>query len=339
VTSEPTPSRRERIGRRVQLVSATGARVVPWSRINPRVRARAVLPSLFTLGNMICGFSSVLLSFQTHYRAAAVLVAVSIVLDIADGAVARAVGAITPFGLQFDSLADLISFGIAPAVLVYTWALPAYPVWAWAGAMFWLACAAYRLARFNVTIDPLADKRYFVGLASPGAAGVVIATVLAIGEPLYDWAPLLPVAAGVLPAALMASSFRFRSFRDLLSPRHLRISVPLGIVLILGLIIVPGATALIVAYGYVLTCPLGWVTAPVRRRWFGPDAVAPPRRRLPSVIMPPEADPDDLSDLDPHDLDPHDLDPHDLDPHDLDPHDLDPGALDHGENGDGVRAP
>ncbi|TQM58212.1 CDP-alcohol phosphatidyltransferase family protein [Humibacillus xanthopallidus] len=292
MTGGATPSRRERIGRRFQLVSATGARVVPWSRLNPRVRARAVLPSLFTLGNMICGFSSVLLSFQTHYRAAAVLIAVSIVLDIADGAVARAVGAITPFGLQFDSLADLISFGIAPAVLVYTWALPAYPVWAWAGAMFWLACAAYRLARFNVTIDPLADKRYFVGLASPGAAGVVIATVLAIGDPLYDWAPLLPVAAGVLPAALMATSFRFRSFRDLLSPRHLRISVPLGILLVLGLIFFPGATALTVAYGYVLTCPLGWLTAPLRRRWFGPEAVAPPRRRLPSVIMPPEADPD-----------------------------------------------
>ena len=234
------PRRRDRVSRRIRLVSATGARVIPLDRLNPRVRARATLPSLFTLGNMLCGFSSVLLSFQGHFRAAAVLVGISIVLDICDGAVARAVGAITPFGLQFDSLADLISFGIAPAVLVYTWALPAYPVWAWAGAMFWLACAAYRLARFNVTIDPLADKRYFVGLASPGAAGVVISTVLAIGEPLYDWAPLVPVAAGVVPAALMASSFRFRSFRDLLSPRHLRITVPLGIVIAVGLALFPG---------------------------------------------------------------------------------------------------
>ena len=97
-----------------------------------------IVPSLFTLGNMLCGFSAVLLSFQGQFRAAAVLIGISILLDICDGAVARAVGAITPFGLQFDSLADLISFGIAPAVLVYTWALPAYPVWAWAGAMFWL---------------------------------------------------------------------------------------------------------------------------------------------------------------------------------------------------------
>jgi len=291
-SSRPLPRARRRVSRGIRLVSQTGARVVPWSRLNPRVRARAALPSLFTLGNMLCGFSSVLLSFQGQFRAAAVLVGVSIVLDIADGAVARAVGSITPFGLQFDSLADLISFGIAPAVLVYTWAFPAHPAWAWAGAMFWLACAAYRLARFNVTIDPLADKRYFVGLASPGAAGVVIATVMAIGDPLYDWAPLLPIAAGVVPAALMASSFRFRSFRDLLSRRHLRVSIPLAVLLVAGLVRYPGATGMVVAYGYVLTCPLGWLTAPLRRRWFGPDAVAPPRRRLPSVIMPPHPDPD-----------------------------------------------
>jgi len=251
---------------------------------------------------MLSGFSSVLLSFQGEFRPAAVLIGISIVLDIADGAVARAVGAITPFGLQFDSLADLISFGIAPAVLVYTWAFPAHPAWAWGGAMFWLACAAYRLARFNVTIDPLADKRYFVGLASPGAAGVVISTVMAIGDPLYDWAPLLPIAAGVLPAALMASSFRFRSFRDLLSTRHLRISIPLGVLLALGLAFYPGVTGMAVAYGYVLTCPLGWLTAPVRRRWFGPDAVAPPRRKLPSVIMPPEPDADDVVEVDEDEL-------------------------------------
>ncbi|MEP7333717.1 MAG: phosphatidylcholine/phosphatidylserine synthase [Terracoccus sp.] len=289
MTNEPasrTGRGRARVGRGIRLVSATGARVVPMSRLNPRVRARVMLPSLFTLGNMLFGFSSVLLSFQGRFTTAAVFIAVSILLDISDGAVARAVGAITPFGLQFDSLADLISFGIAPAVLVYTWALPAYPVWAWAGAMFWLSCAAYRLARFNVTIDPLADKRYFVGLASPSAAAVVIATVLAIDGPLYGWAPLLPVVAGVLPAALMATSFRFRSFRSLLSTRHLPVTVTLVMVVVIGLVLRPGATAVVVAYGYVLTCPLGWATRPLRLRWFGEQAVAPPRHRMPSLIMP-----------------------------------------------------
>ena len=259
-----------------------------------------MLPSLFTLGNMLCGFSAVLVSFQGKFRLAAVLIATSIVLDIFDGAVARAVGAITPFGLQFDSLADLISFGIAPAVLVYTWALPAYPTWAWVGAMFWLACAAYRLARFNVTIDPLADKRYFVGLASPGAAGVVIATVFAIEGPLYGWAPILPVAAGVLPAFLMATSYRFRSFRSLISGENLWLSGGAIVLLVIGLIVAPGPTGIAVAYGYVLTCPLGWLTAPLRRRWLGPEFVAPPRTKMPSVLMP-ISDPDEADDDDePH---------------------------------------
>ncbi len=274
-----------------RLVSASGARVVSLRRLDPRARARVMLPSLFTLGNMIAGFSSVLLSFQGRFRLAAALVALSIVLDISDGAVARLVGATTPFGLQFDSLADLISFGIAPAVLVYTWALPQYAHLAWFGAMFWLACAAYRLARFNVTIDPLADKRYFIGLPSPGAAGVVIATVFAIDGPLYGWAPVLPIVAGVLPALLMVTSFRFRSFRSLLSTEHLWLTGALAVVVLIGLIVEPGPTGLVLAYGYVLTSPLGWVTAPLRRRWFGPDSVAPPRRPMPSVFLP-VADPD-----------------------------------------------
>ena len=272
-----------------RLVSATGAKVVSWRRLDHRARVRSMLPSLFTLGNMICGFTSVLLSFQEQFRWAAGLLVASILLDVADGAVARAVGASTPFGLQFDSLADLISFGIAPAVLVYTWALPAYPAWAWAGAMFWLACAAYRLARFNVTIDPLADKRYFIGLASPGAAGVVIATVLAIDGPLYPpygWEPMLPVVAGVLPAALMVTTVRFRSFRSILSTDHLSVTVAVLALVVVGLVLEPGRTGLALAYGYVLTAPLGWLTAPLRRRWLGPQWVAPPRTKLPSVFLP-----------------------------------------------------
>src|SRR5690606_11376261 len=139
----------------------------------------------------------------------------------------------------------------APAVLVYTWALPSYPQWAWAGAMFWLASAAYRLARFNVTIDPLADKRYFIGLASPGAAGVVIATVFAIDQPLEG--PLLPIAAGVVPAVLMATSFRFRSFRGLISPERLPLTIGFVAAIVLGLVLAPGVTGIVIAYGYVLT--------------------------------------------------------------------------------------
>ena len=122
-------------------------------------------------------------------------------LDIADGAVARLVGATSPFGVQLDSLADLVSFGLAPAVLVHTWALPENPVVAWLSAFFWLACAAFRLARFNVTVDPLADKKYFVGLPSPGATLVVIATILALRTPEHGPGMLVPVGVSVIPGA------------------------------------------------------------------------------------------------------------------------------------------
>jgi len=226
-------------------------------------------------------------AFRGHFALAAALIAIAIVMDIADGAVARMVGAASPFGVQLDSMADLISFGVAPAVLVHTWALPQWPVLAWTGAFFWLACAGFRLARFNVTVDPTADKRYFIGLPSPGAAGVILATVFALDSVEHGPWLFLPLAIGVMPAALMVTTVRFRSFRNLLSLRDNLWPHIVGlVVLIAGLVVAPGATGLVVAYGYVLTAPLGWLTRPLRRRWLGEDAVAPPRTRMPSVFAP-----------------------------------------------------
>jgi CDP-diacylglycerol--serine O-phosphatidyltransferase len=250
------------------------------------------------------GLSSVMLAFDGHFTIAAALIAVSIVLDIADGFVARLIGATSPFGLQLDSLADLVSFGLAPAVLVHTWALDEWPVLSWLAAFFWLACAAFRLARFNVTIDPLADKRYFVGLPSPGAAAVVMATILALDSPHFGpgtgpWTAWFPLLVSVVPALLMVMTVRFRSFRALLSPqtRNGRLTTAgVGLAVLAGLLLAPGLTSLVVAYGYVLTAPLGVVTAPLRERWLGADSVAPPRRRMPSVFLAldeDEADPDD----------------------------------------------
>ena len=108
---------------------------------------------------------------------------------------------------------------------MHTWALDDWPILSWLAAFFWLACAAFRLARFNVTIDPLADKRYFVGLPSPGAAAVVMATILALDSPHFGpgtgpWLAWFPLLVSVVPALLMVMTVRFRSFRDLLSPTH-----------------------------------------------------------------------------------------------------------------------
>ena len=289
----------EKPGRRLldrwRLKSPSGAAVVSLRQLNTRQRLRVTAPSMFTTGNMACGFSAILLAFADKFTWAAALLAGSIVLDIADGAVARLVGATSPFGVQLDSLADLVSFGLAPAVLVHTWALPENPVLAWLSAFFWLACAAFRLARFNVTVDPLADKKYFVGLPSPGATLVVIATILALRTPHHGPGMLVPVGVSIVPALLMITTVRFRSFRGLLSPRTSQAratTAVLAVALVVGLVLDPAATGLVVACSYLLTAPLGVVTASARAKVFGPQAVAPPRHRMQSVFLPITGDDD-----------------------------------------------
>lgn len=282
---------RKRILDRWRLESHSGAEVVSLRQLSARERLRVTAPSMITTANLWCGFTAVLLATTERTTLAAALIAVAIVLDICDGAVARFVGATSPFGIQLDSLADLVSFGLAPAVLVHTYVLPEWPEAAWAAAFLWLACAAFRLARFNFTIDPTEDKRYFVGLPSPGAAAVVLATVLALEQPSLDHGPaiLLPALVSVLPALLMVSTVRFRSFRSLLAPEtapaRALTTVTLLAVLV-GLVVEPAWTLLILAGGYLLTAPLGVLTAPLRARLLGSASVAPPRRRQQSVFLP-----------------------------------------------------
>jgi CDP-diacylglycerol--serine O-phosphatidyltransferase len=292
IESPPVRRRRRLLRRRrFRIASHSGAEVVSLRQLPNREKLRVTAPSMFTAANMACGFSAVPLAFNHHSHWAAALMTLAIVMDICDGAVARLVGATSPFGVQLDSLADLISFGLAPAVLVYTWVLPEWPVVAWCAAYLWLACAAFRLARFNFTIDPTSDKRYFVGLPSPGAAAVVIATVVALDTPELKVGPgiLLPALISVVPALLMVSTVRFRSFRDLVTPSTSQARVTtalLAVALVAGLALAPAWTMLVVAYSYVLTAPLGVLTRPVRTRVFGPGAVAPPRQRQQSVFLP-----------------------------------------------------
>ena len=235
-----------------------------------RRRALATLPSLFTLANMMCGFLAILVSIRGQYTLAAVLVGLSIVFDITDGAVARLVGAVTPFGLQFDSLADLVSFGMAPALMAFTLFSEgddAFDPLGWIACGLWVACAAIRLARFNTTIDPTADKRYFTGMPSPGAAGVVLASVFAFGDQMQGRDRLWVLLIVVVPALLMVSNVRFRSFRSLVSPKS---GKPYGIiaaaiVLVVAFALVPVVTGIALAYGYLLAPLLLPVVAPLGR--------------------------------------------------------------------------
>jgi CDP-diacylglycerol---serine O-phosphatidyltransferase len=235
-----------------------------------RRRALATLPSLFTLGNMLCGFGAILVSIRGQYELAAVLVGLSIVFDITDGAVARLVGAVTPFGLQFDSLADLVSFGMAPALLAFTLFSEGRDEWdplGWVACFVWLACAAIRLARFNTTIDPTADKRYFIGMPSPGAAGVVLASVFAFGDHMEGRDRLWVLLIVVLPALLMVSNIRFRSFRSLVSPKSGKPYglIAMAIALVVGFALAPTVTGILLAYGYLFAPLLIPLVAPAAR--------------------------------------------------------------------------
>jgi CDP-diacylglycerol--serine O-phosphatidyltransferase len=235
-----------------------------------RRRALATLPSLFTLGNMFCGFFAILVSIRGDYDLAAVLIGLSVVFDITDGAVARLVGAVTPFGLQFDSLADLVSFGLAPALVAFTLFSQGRDEWdplGWVACFIWVACAAIRLARFNTTIDPTADKRYFIGMPSPGAAGVVLASVFAFGDQMQGRDRLWVLLIVVVPALLMVSNIRFRSFRSLVSPKS---GKPYGIiaaaiVLVIAFAFVPVLTGIVLAYSYLLAPLLLPLVAPLGR--------------------------------------------------------------------------
>jgi CDP-diacylglycerol--serine O-phosphatidyltransferase len=230
----------------------------------------ATLPSLFTLANMLCGFAAILVSIRGQYTLAAVLIGLSVIFDITDGAVARLVGAVTPFGLQFDSLADLVSFGLAPALLAFTLFSQGRDEWdplGWVVCFLWVACAAIRLARFNTTIDPTADKRYFIGMPSPGAAGVVLASVFAFGDQMQGRDRLWVLLIVALPALLMVSTIRFRSFRSLVSPKSGKpyVLIAVAILLVVGFAFVPVITGIALAYGYLLAPLLLPVVSPLAR--------------------------------------------------------------------------
>src|SRR4051812_38279050 len=141
-----------------------------------------LLPSLLTLGNMFCGYACVVYSMRGEYETAAPFIGFAIVLDMLDGRIARLTGAASEFGVQFDSLADVISFGIAPAIMSFQWGLTPLGRPGWAAGFFFVTAAALRLARFNIQATAATDKRYFVGMPAPAAAAVPAATVYAMSQ-------------------------------------------------------------------------------------------------------------------------------------------------------------
>src|SRR5688572_20711643 len=174
-----------------------------------------LLPSIVTVGNLFCGYACLVYAMRGDLATAAPFIGFAIVLDMLDGRIARMTNTASAFGLEFDSLADVVSFGLAPAILAFAWGLYELGRFGWAAGFIYVTATAMRLARFNIqTGVSHLDKRYFVGMPSPAAAGLVAATVFVFPYLLSGLAQNIAAILVVLvPAALMVSTMRFRSFK------------------------------------------------------------------------------------------------------------------------------
>src|SRR5436190_5528481 len=245
-----------------------------------------LLPSIFTVGNMFCGYACVVHAMMGQLETAAPFIGIAIVLDMLDGRIARMTGTTSAFGLELDSLADVISFGLAPAVLAFAWGLSELGRVGWAAGFIYVSAAAMRLARFNILSSTPTDKRYFVGMPSPPAAGVAAATVYAWPFPLThpvdlrqilsepsSWQALAAVFVVLVPAALMVSTIRFRSFKTInfgWGPSYLPLLF--FTVLVAAIFGAPQITLLVLAYGYLASAFIGMAWGRLRGRRSGPAA-------------------------------------------------------------------
>ena len=195
---------------------AKRARRRAWQELRER-RGQGIflLPSLLTTGNLVCGFVALVLTAEARYVEAALAILVAMIMDALDGRVARLMKATSQFGVEFDSLADVVSFGVAPAFLLYAFALSTLGRPAWFAAFLFVICGALRLARFNVYTGAT-DKRFFTGLPIPAAAGVAASAVILLhGDGLTRAEAVAVAALTYAVALLMVSTFRYWSFKEI----------------------------------------------------------------------------------------------------------------------------
>jgi CDP-diacylglycerol--serine O-phosphatidyltransferase len=226
-----------------------------------------LLPSAFTMANMFCGYACIVHAMRGELATAALFIGFAFVLDMLDGRIARMTGTTSAFGVEFDSLADVISFGVAPAILSFKWGLEPLGQIGWAAGFLFVSAAAVRLARFNIQAATQ-DKRYFVGLPSPAAACVPAATVFAYPAGFQGYFEAWPVLSMmIVPALLMVSTIRYRSFKSL--DLQARRSYPVLFLLALGLAALassPRFLLLAMAYTYLASAFIGLAWHRLRRK-------------------------------------------------------------------------
>ena len=231
-----------------------------------------LLPSLMTVGNLFCGYACVVYSTRGDFDTAAVFIGIAMVLDTLDGFLARLTNSTSAFGVELDSLADVVSFGLAPAILAFTWGLWPLGRLGWAAGFVYVTAAAMRLARFNIQTGSTTDKRYFAGLPSPAAGGVIASTVY-----MYPWGlqdprlAFLALPMVLVPGLLMVSTIRFRRIKAIdVGWRRSYIALFIGAVGIALIASHPRIALVVIAYTYILWAVGSFIVTRLRRRPSNP---------------------------------------------------------------------
>jgi CDP-diacylglycerol--serine O-phosphatidyltransferase len=217
-----------------------------------------LLPNLFTTGALFSGFYAIVAGMNGDFSAAAIAIFVAMILDGLDGRVARMTGTESEFGAEYDSLADMVSFGVAPALVAFSWMLQDLGHIGWIAAFVYVAGAALRLARFNVHVGS-ADKKWFTGLPSPSAAAIVGALVWVLHDMDMEmlWAQILVAMVIAAIGLLMVSNVRYYSFKDIDLKNRVPFMVLLALVLVLAIIAIDPATMLLLLFvGYGASGPV-----------------------------------------------------------------------------------
>ncbi len=217
-----------------------------------------MLPNLFTTGNLFCGFYAIIAAINGKFLYAAIAILVANFFDIADGKVARITNTTSKFGVEYDSLSDLISFGIAPSILIYTWALIPYGKFGWVAAFMFTSCGALRLARFNVMVT-VSEKSRFTGLPIPAAASMIATTVLLmfkLGKITIDRNIILLILVYCL-SFLMVSNIKYLSFKEVQFIKQKPLKFVFFLILLLLIVVLETEISLFILMGfYVISGPL-----------------------------------------------------------------------------------
>jgi len=221
--------------------------------------AMHLIPNLFTTGNLFCGVFAILSVFNANYLAAAIAILVAMVFDVLDGKSARLTNSTSHFGLEYDSLSDVVSFGVAPGLLIYSWALSGQGTFGIAVMFAYVAMGAVRLARFNATAT-VSDGKYFTGLAIPAAAGVIASLVIFdhhVVRTGSEIKPILVLIITLILSFLMVSTIKYRSFKDLRfrGRRHITYLV-WGILTVVLVAAWPQVMLFVIFAGYALLGPV-----------------------------------------------------------------------------------